>query len=74
VIQLTKQIKLRIYPDGFVQAEVEGIKGKKCTEYIGIIEELLDAKVVDSEYTSEYYESEMLEVYEEENIKLDGGI
>nr|WP_243190800.1 DUF2997 domain-containing protein [Clostridium botulinum] len=25
---MTKQIKLRIYPDGIVQAEVEGIKGK----------------------------------------------
>lgn len=71
---MTKQIKLRIYPDGIVQAEVEGIKGKKCTKYIGIIEELLDAKVVDSEYTSEYYESEIIETYEEENVKIDGGI
>jgi hypothetical protein len=71
---LTKQIKLRIYPDGIVQAEVAGIKGKKCTEYIGIIEKLLDAKVVDSEYTSEYYEREMIEIYEEENVKIDGGI
>ncbi|MBU3130637.1 DUF2997 domain-containing protein [Clostridium tagluense] len=71
---MTKQIKLRIYPDGIVQGEVEGIKGKKCTEYIGIIEKLLDAKVVDSEYTSEYYEREMIEIYEEENVKIDGGI
>lgn len=71
---MTKQIKLRIYKDGIVQAEVEGIKGKKCAKYIGVIEKLLDARVVDSEYTSEYYESEMLEIYEEENIKINGGI
>ncbi|APF28705.1 hypothetical protein NPD7_2068 [Clostridium sporogenes] len=67
---MTKQIKLRIYPDGIVQAEVEGIKGKKCTNYIGIIENLSEAKVVDSEYTSEYYEEEIIETYEEDNITL----
>ncbi|HCL4437761.1 DUF2997 domain-containing protein [Clostridium botulinum] len=71
---MTKQIKLRIYPDGIVQAEVEGIKGKKCTNYIGIIEELLEAKVVDSEYTPEYYEEEIIETYEEDNITLKEGI
>lgn len=71
---MTKQIKLRIYPDGIVQAEVEGIKGKKCTDYIKIIEGLLEAKVVDSEYTSEYYENEVIEVYEEDKINLNGGI
>ncbi|MDU1322575.1 MAG: DUF2997 domain-containing protein [Clostridium botulinum] len=70
---MTKQIKLRIYPDGIVQAEVEGIKGKKCTNYIGIIEELLEAKVVDSEYTPEYYEEELIETYEEDSITLKEG-
>ncbi|AJD30664.1 DUF2997 domain-containing protein [Clostridium sporogenes] len=71
---MTKQIKLRIYPDGIVQAEVEGIKGEKCTNYIGIIENLLEAKVDDSEYTSEYYEEEVIENYEEDNITLKEGI
>ncbi|ACA43680.1 DUF2997 domain-containing protein [Clostridium botulinum] len=70
---MTKQIKLRIYPDGIVQAEVEGIKGKKCTNYISIIENLLEAKVADSEYTSEYYEEEVIESYAEENITLKEG-
>lgn len=50
-----KQIKVRIFPDGQVQAVVSGIPGKKCTEYISILEELLDAEVIDSEPTAEYY-------------------
>ncbi|ABR35926.1 MULTISPECIES: DUF2997 domain-containing protein [Clostridium] len=69
-----KKIQLRIYPDGTVQANVEGIKGKKCTDYIKIIEDILDAEVIDSEYTPEYYESEKIEVNEEDTIKLNGGI
>lgn len=71
---MAKQIKLRIYPDGRIQANVEGVKGKKCTDYIKIIEHLLEAETVDSEYTPEYYESESLEIQEEDRIKLNGGI
>lgn len=71
---MAKQIKLRIYPDGLVQASVEGVKGKKCTDYIKIIEHLLEAEIIDSEYTPEYYESENVGIQEEDRIKLNGGI
>ncbi|WP_341279246.1 DUF2997 domain-containing protein [Paenibacillus sp. FSL H8-0537] len=54
----SKQIRVRIYPDGKIEADVLGIKGKGCTDYISILEQLLDAETVDSEYTAEYYESE----------------
>ncbi|MBN1044355.1 DUF2997 domain-containing protein [Clostridium botulinum] len=69
-----KKIQLRIYPDGTIQANVEGVKGKKCTDYIKIIEDILVAEVIDSEYTPEYYESEKIEINEEDTIKLNGGI
>ncbi len=52
---VSKQIKLKILPDGQVQAEVLGIPGKQCTDYISILEQLLDAEVIDSERTHEYY-------------------
>ncbi|MGG4145496.1 DUF2997 domain-containing protein [Paenibacillus algorifonticola] len=54
----SKQIRVRIYPDGRIEADVMGIKGKGCTDYISILEQLLDAETIDSEYTAEYYESE----------------
>jgi hypothetical protein len=55
---MTRQIQLRILPDGKVQAEVLGFRGKKCTDYIAILEALLDAEAVDSDYRPEYWLSE----------------
>lgn len=55
-----KNIRIQIFPDGRIQAEVNGIKGKKCTDYIRILEEILGAETIDSSYTPEYYESEEL--------------
>lgn len=70
-----KQIKLRIYPDGVVQAEVEGVKGKKCVDYVSLIESLLDAEIVDLEFTSEYYEEgEVLYEDLDETVKINGGM
>jgi hypothetical protein len=53
-----KQIKIHIRPDGQVQAETYGIKGKACIDYIKVLEELLDAEAVESSYKPEYFESE----------------
>ncbi len=53
-----KHIKLKIFPDGQVQAEVLGFKGKKCADYISILEQMLDAEAIDSVKTSEYFLSE----------------
>jgi hypothetical protein len=59
---MSKKLRIQIFQDGRIQAEVLGIKGKKCTDYISLLEELLDAETVDSEYTSEYYETELEEL------------
>lgn len=67
---MAKQLKIQIFQDGQIQAEVLGIKGKKCTDYISILEELLEAETIDSEYTPEYYEKEELEISEINKIQL----
>ena len=51
-----KQIRIRIYPDGKIESQTVNIKGKSCMKYIQALEFLLDAKVIDSEFTNEYYE------------------
>ncbi len=63
---MAKRIKIRVFPDGRVQAEVQGVKGKKCTDYINILEELLDAETIDSSYTPEFYETEEIVVQNEQ--------
>lgn len=67
---MDKKINIRIFPDGTVQAEVEGVKGKKCTDYIKIIEELLESETIDSDYTSEYYETELLNLETESKEEI----
>lgn len=52
---MSKTIELRIYPDGLVDAKVLGFRGKKCADYISILEKLLDAEAIDSEALPEYY-------------------
>ncbi|OCA87835.1 hypothetical protein A8F94_08315 [Bacillus sp. FJAT-27225] len=63
---MKKQFRIQLFSDGQIQAEVLGVKGKKCTDYISLLEELLDAETIDSEYTAEYYESEKVEIEETE--------
>ena len=67
---MAKKIRVRIYPDGRIDAVTKGIKGKKCTDYIGLIEKLLNAKTVDSAYTEEYYETEQISVRQTEQVQV----
>lgn len=55
---MAKRISVRIFPDGHIKAETHGITGEKCTDYISVLEEILKAEAVESEYTPEYYVSE----------------
>ena len=56
---MTKQIKIRVYPDGRIESETVGIKGKSCLGYIKDIENLTGAKVVHSEFTDECHQQEV---------------
>ena len=55
---MTKQIKIRVYPDGRIESETVGIKRKSCLNYIKEVENLIGAKTVKSEFTHEYNETE----------------
>lgn len=65
-----KQIKIRIYPDGKIESQTVNIKGKSCLKYIQPLESLLEAKIVDSEFTNEYFEvNNMIEETEVLKVK-----
>lgn len=61
---MQKQIKIRIFPDGTISSQTVKIKGKSCTKYAEILETLLDAKIINTKYTSEYYEQNVEEYYQ----------
>lgn len=56
---MEKRVRIEIGIDGKIKAETLGIKGKKCLEFIQILEQMLDAETIDSEYTSEYIETNL---------------
>jgi len=55
---MAKKLVIKLLPNGEVQMETKGIKGKKCLEYVPLLEQLADVKVQSQEFTSEYYEEE----------------
>lgn len=54
------KMKIRLFPDGTISMETEGIKGKRCTDYAKVLEKLADAKVYTMDKTEEYYQEEIL--------------
>ena len=70
-------MQIRIYPDGKVQGDINGIKGKRCTDYISIIEELTEGNTWHSNFTEEFYETEEVNIHQEqreyENVELKEG-
>jgi hypothetical protein len=63
------KIKIRLMPDGSIQMETEGIKGKKCMDYAKVLEKLADAKIHSVEKTEEYYQNEVVELDETQHLK-----
>ncbi len=53
-----KQLKIKLLPNGEIQMQTVGIKGKKCLDYVEMLKLLADARIEKQELTSEYYEQE----------------
>ena len=70
-VKVAKTIKLKILPDGQVKAEVLGFVGRKCADYISVLEQLLDAEAIDSERTPEYFleESQVVEAPQVQTVE-----
>ncbi len=64
-----KQIKVRLLPDGSIEAETLGVKGKNCLKYMMILEEMMHASIRDSSFTEEFYENEDEIILNEESVR-----
>lgn len=54
-----KQLKIKLLPNGEIQMQTVGVKGKKCLDYVEMLKMLADARIEKQELTSEYYEDEI---------------
>ncbi len=55
---MSKKMKIRLLPNGEIQMETIGVKGKKCLDYVKLFQKLVDAKITNTKLTNEYYESD----------------
>ena len=63
------KMRIRLFPDGTIKMETEGIKGEKCADYAKVLERLADAKIYNLEKTDEYYQKEILEIEDSEELR-----
>jgi len=56
------EVKVVVHEDGTVETEVNGVKGKGCTQYTNAVIKALGGEVVKDEKKQEYYESESTSV------------
>ena len=66
---MSKKLKIKLLPNGEIQMEIVGIKGKKCLDYIEVLKKLVDAKITETQLSQEYYETES-EIVDTENAEL----
>ncbi len=51
---MTHRVTVTIGKDGSIRAETHGVTGSKCLDYIPLLEDLLGAETVTSEFTEDY--------------------
>ena len=64
-----KKLKIKLLPNGEIQMETHGIKGKKCLDYIDVLKKLVDVKITNTQLSQEYYETDT-EINEGEQNEL----
>lgn len=66
---MAKKMQIKLLPNGEIQMETIGVKGKKCLDYIEVLKKLVDAKITDTQLSQEYYETES-EIINTDNREL----
>ena len=51
---MSKKMKIKLLPNGEIQMETIGIKGKKCLDYVEILKKLVDVRIEKTQLTQEY--------------------
>lgn len=64
-----KKLKIKLLPNGEIVMQTQGIKGKKCLDYIEVLKKLVNVNITDTQLSQEYYETET-EVSNTENIEI----
>lgn len=74
---MDKKIRFEITSDGKIYAKTIGMDDESCLDYVEIMENILDAKAVDSSYTEEFLlaqnkETSKEHIAEKQRLRLKG--
>ena len=58
---MAKKLKIKLLPNGMIEMETIGVKGKKCLEYAKFMEKIANATIKEQNLTAEYYEEEVIQ-------------
>ena len=64
---MAKKMQIKLLPNGEIRMETHGVQGKKCDDYVELFKKLVNARIVDKQYTKEYYETDTL--IQEDNVE-----
>lgn len=64
-----KKLKIKLLPNGEIVMQTQGVKGKKCLDYIDVLKKLVNVNITDTQLSQEYYETEV-EVSNTENQEI----
>ena len=53
---MVKQLKIKLLPNGMIEMETVGVKGKQCLEYAKFMEKIANAEITKQKLTDEYYQ------------------
>lgn len=62
---MTKRIRIEIGIDGNIKAETIGIYGPKCIDYVSVLEDLLEAQAIHSNFNDDYTKNEEISTDEQ---------
>jgi len=74
---MNKRIRFEITADGEIHVKTLGMDDASCLDYIEVFERLLDAETIDSDFTQEFINKQILRKEEdqidvEEDIQIKG--
>lgn len=72
---MDKRIRFEITADGEIHVKTLGMTDETCLDYVEVFERILDAETIDSSYTDEFLEAQVIHTQDqtiEEDIKIKG--
>lgn len=68
---MAKKIILSIDKNGFVNGHIKGASGRKCMDYLELLEKIVEGEIISHEFTDEYFQTEQEnnEIQTSEEIK-----